>query len=124
MKYDLSSELELKKFKVYSARLQVQQRKVELKEIKKPRSLKAQKYLQVCIKAYAEHFDFTTDEAKTVLKRAAGNLMYEKAGYKFLKSLADLDEEELSGFIDFVREYAEENGLYIETSDEHLSNFW
>lgn len=124
MKYDLSKELDLKKAKAYFANMQVRQKKIELKAIQKPKNLKAQKYLQVCIKYYAEHFGFNIEEAKTILKRASKKMMYEKEGYKFLKSLSDLTEEELSDFIDFVRAYAKENGLYIESSDEHLSRSW
>ena len=124
MKYDLSNELDLKKAKVYFARLQVQQRKVELKEIKKPKNLKPQKYLRVCIKAYAEHFDYTTKEAEVRLKRKAPGMIYTKHGEKFLRPIEDLTDTQLSDFIDFVRSEANELGLYIETADEHLANFW
>ena len=49
-------------------------------------------------------------------------MVYEKNGLKFLKKTSKLDNLECSKFVEFVRNYAGLQGLYIPTSEEYLTN--
>ena len=94
---------------------------VELKQVRKRRSIDQNSYLHVCITLYAIHFGYTIDEAKTLLKRLCNFMVYEKNGQKFLKRTRDLDTKEMTTFIDFIRTHASIEGCHIPTSDQYLT---
>ena len=70
---------------------------------------------------------YTIVEAKTMLKRMYSNaepsMVYQKKGYKFLRSTTTMNTKELTCFIEWIRNYAAtEAGIYIPTSEEYLIN--
>ena len=70
---------------------------------------------------------YTIVEAKTMLKRMYSNaepsMVYQKKGYKFLRSTTTMDTKELTNFIEWIRNYAATDGcIYIPTSEEYLIN--
>ena len=95
---------------------------VEFKEVRQKRSVNQNAYLHVCITLYAIEFGYTIEEAKTHLKRNCEFMKYEKKGEIFVKRTRYMDSKELTNFIDWLRTYASQNGCYIPTSEEYLTN--
>lgn len=122
MKYSLSNQHELRLFKDKVNQLIEKLADVELKIVRKQRTIRQNSYLHVCITLFAIHFGYTIDEAKTLLKRKCGFMTYEKNGTKFLRSTVKLDTLEMIQLIDFIRTFASIEGCYIPTSEEYLEN--
>lgn len=96
---------------------------IHLKEKPIKRTISQNSYIHVLFNLFAIEFGYTLAEAKTLLKRQFSDMMiYEKNGEKFLKGTSDLDKDECQVFIEKVRTYSAENGLYMPTSEEYLEN--
>jgi hypothetical protein len=120
MKYNRLDKFQENKLQ---ARLEATKDKiVEFKEVRQKRSLTQNAYLHVCITLYAIEFGYTLNEAKTDLKRECSFMRYEKNGKQYLKETSKMDSKELTNFIDWLRNYASQNGCYIPTSEEYLTN--
>jgi len=120
MKYNRLDEFQENKLQ---ARLKATKDKmVEFKEVRQKRSVNQNAYLHVCITLYAIEFGYTIEEAKTHLKRNCEFMKYEKKGEIFVKRTRYMDSKELTNFIDWLRNYASQNGCYIPTSEEYLTN--
>lgn len=122
MIYDLSKQYDLKKFNTKVESFLKNKATVDMREIKEVRSLSQNAYLHVIISLFGIEFGYTLDESKTLLKRKCDFMRYEKNGTQFLKQTSKMDKEELKQFIDWIRNYAGVNGLYIPTSEEYLHN--
>jgi hypothetical protein len=122
MLLDLSNPTDLKKAETYFLKLVGSKEKIELKKITKKRSLNLNSYLHVAITLFAIEYGYTLDEAKTLLKRLCGFMVYEKEGVKFLKKTSKLDNIECSDFLTWIRNYASQQGLYIPTPEEYKLN--
>ena len=120
MKLDLSNPIDQNKAVTYITSLIEGEKLIELKEIRKVRTLKQNSYLHICITLYAIHFGNTLEEGKTDLKRECSFMRYTKNGNIYLKSTAKLDTKELTDFIEWVRNYSSQNGCYLPTSSEYL----
>ena len=122
MKYSLSIELDknnaLSRFK----RLLELEVDIELKQIRKSRTVKQNAYMHVCIALFAIEFGNTLLEAKTDLKRECPFMRYEANEKQYLKQTSKMDSKELTNFIDWIRTYAGKQGLYIPTADEYHEN--
>lgn len=92
---------------------------VELKRKIKRRSIPLNSFLHVCISIFAIEYGYTLEEAKTLLKRKCSFMVYEKNGIKFLKKTSKLDNLECSKFVEFIRNYASQQGLYIPDASEY-----
>lgn len=121
MKYDLSLPLDKNKARLAFEKHLKKGNKIELKKINPTRSISQNNYLHVCISLAAIHFGYSLEEMKIVFKRES-NMYYEKFGQKFLLSTADLKVDEMTGFIDYIRTKCGQDGCYIPTSEEYLSN--
>ncbi len=96
---------------------------VEVKELRKKRTISQNSYMHVLFTLYGIETGYTSEEAKTVLKRECVKLMvYDKDGEKFLRSTADLSKDECQVFIDWVRNFASSQGIYLPSSEEYLEN--
>jgi hypothetical protein len=122
MKYDLSINKDLKNAEFYFSKLVNSKAKVEIKKIIPNRSISINSYLHVCISLFAIEFGYTLEEAKTLLKRKCSFMIYEKKGMKFLKKTSKLNNKECSEFVEWIRNYSSENGLYIPDADEYKTN--
>lgn len=120
MKLDLSNPLDQNKSITYLTKLIEGGKQVELKEIRKSRTIKQNSYLHVIITLYAIHFGSTLEEAKTDLKRECSFMRYENNGNVYLKSTAKLNTKKLTDFIEWLRNYSAMNGCYLPTSEEYL----
>lgn len=116
------NELEVKKAKQYFNKLLTSYSKFELSKITPKRTLKLNSYLHVCINIYAIEFGYTLKEAKTYLKRICPFMVYEKNGQKFLKETSKMNSQECSEFIEWVRNYSAQEGLYIPDAEEYKLN--
>ena len=122
MTFDLSNKDDISKAKIKFETLLLSNKKIELKEIKKRRSLSQNKYFYVVVTLYAIAYGSTVEEAKTDLKREYG-LIYTKNNKKYLISSADLDSLIMTKFIEYIRtKAAKELNTYIPTSEEYLIN--
>lgn len=122
MKYDLSNSLELRKYETRSDELKKAGSKVDFTKTGENRTVKINKYLHVCINLYAIEFGYTSNEAKTDLKRYCPFMIYEKNGKKYLVETSKQTNEECSKFVEWIRNYASNQGLYIPDADEYKSN--
>jgi len=122
MKFNPLIELDLKKAKERFDYLCSKGKPFELTALRKSRSLSQNSYLHVVISLYAIEFGYTLNESKTDLKRECGFMTYEKGNSRYLRETSKMNSVELTTFIDWIRNYASLNGLYIPTSDEYLTN--
>jgi hypothetical protein len=122
MKLDLNTSLGLNKFKTYCKKLIESKAMVDLKKIQPKRTVKQNSYLHVCITLFAIETGYNIDEAKTHLKRNCNFMIYDKGKEKFLKRTRDLDTKELTDFIEWIRDYAGQHGMYIPSSEEYIQN--
>ena len=127
MKYDLTNSIDAASAQLYLNKLIEEGAKVELKKIRGKRTLKQNSYFHVVITIFAMELGYTIEEAKTMLKRMYSNaetsMVYQKKGYKFLRSTTTMDTKELTYFIEWIRNYAATDaGIYIPTSEEYLIN--
>lgn len=120
MKLNLKEEIDQSKAVTYLTKLLEGEKLIELKEIRKVRTLRQNAYLHVIITLYAIEFGSTLEEAKTDLKRECSFMRYENNGRHYLKSTAKLDTKELTEFIEWLRNYSSLNGCYLPTSEEYL----
>lgn len=124
MKFNLSIPLEAQKAEGYFKTLCEKKNIVELKRVSPKRSLNQNSYLHLLIGAFAQHFGYRLEEAKTIYKRDANPdlYVYEKNGAKFLRSSADLSTEEMAKSIDRFMQYSAEAGyaLPLATDQEWL----
>ena len=122
MKFNTAIESDLNKAKVRFEYLCEKQKIIELTASRKPRSINQNSYLHVVITLYAIEYGYTLNEAKTDLKRMCGFMTYEKNNSRYLKETKKMNSLELTEFIDWIRNFASQNGLYIPTSDEYKEN--
>lgn len=124
MKLDLSKPFDINRAKVYLEKLSLDGKQIELKEIRKARTIQQNKYLHVCISLFAIHFGYNLEEAKTHLKRSCDFMRYVKpqTDETFLKRTRDMDTKELTGFIEWIINHAGINGCHIPTPEEYKTN--
>ena len=122
MKFDLNINLDRNKYDTYSDKLKLSNSKVELKKLGANRSISINSYLHVCITLFAIEFGYTLAEAKTMLKRECDFMVYEKNGLKFLIETSKQDNAECSKFVEWIRNYASKQGLYIPDAEEYKEN--
>lgn len=122
MKFDTNITYEASQAKTRLDYLILNGKKIELKEIRKPRSVVHNAYAHVVISLYAIHFGHMLYEAKIDLKRLCPFMKYTKNGKKYLVQTSKQNSKELSEFIEWIRNLAGKNGCYIPTSKEYLLN--
>lgn len=122
MKYDLSNSLDQNSAKTYFDKLILKNSKIELKAIQGKRSISINSYLHVCITLFAIEFGYTLAEAKVLLKRECGFMVYEKNGQRFLVETSKQNNEECSKFVEWIRNYASKQDLYIPDAEEYKQN--
>lgn len=122
MLLDLSNKLDREKAKAYINKLFMDNSKIELKKIGQKRSLKINAYLHICLTLYAIEFGYTIEEAKTFFKRKCDFMIYEKNGEKYLRKTSKLDNAECSKFVEFIRNFASQQGCYIPDAEEYKEN--
>ena len=119
---DLNNTIDVKKAHSYLLKLLEGKNKIELRKITAKRTLNLNKYLHICISLFAIEFGYTLEESKILLKRYCNFMIYEKNGVKFLKQTSKLDNKECSEFVEWIRNYSANKGLYIPDAEEYKTN--
>lgn len=123
MKFNLKIDREVERARAYFEGLVAKGSLAEVKKLSPKRSLPQNNYLHLLLGAFAAHFGYTLEEAKTLYKRVSKDVYaYEKNGQAFLRSSADLSKEEMAKSVDRFREYSDEQGypLPLATDTEWL----
>jgi hypothetical protein len=120
MKYNLAYSFDANSARVYLDNLIADQKQIELSVIREKRSRSQNNYLHVVITLWAIHTGYTLQEAKDYLKDTCEFMHYEKNGHMFRVETSKHDSKELTGFIEWIRNYsAKECGYYIPTPEEY-----
>lgn len=119
MKYDLSKEQDRISAQVRLNKLKADGSMIELKKLNPKRTIQQNSYIHVIFALFGIEFGYTLDEAKTLLKRECNFMTYEKSGTKFLRHTSQMQTDELTKFIDWIRTYSAQNGLYLPTPEEY-----
>jgi len=122
MKFNLSNPIDKNKFDNRVKYLRDNNKNVELKEIRKKRTLNQNSYLHVLISLYCIEFGYNREEGKVHLKRLCDFMRYDKNGEVFLKRSRDLNTKEMTIFIDWIRNHSSMEGCYLPTSEEYLTH--
>lgn len=120
MKYDLTKSTDLISVQVRLNKLKSDGSVVELTKVTPKRTIQQNKYIHVLFSLFGMEFGYTLDEAKTLLKRECSWCTYEKNGKKFLRHTSQMQTDELTKFIEWIRNYSAQAGLYLPTSEEYL----
>lgn len=122
MIYDTSKEIEVNKLLSRLDALLSKKCIIELKEKKKARTLSQNAYLHVCITLFAIESGNHLEDAKQLLKRAC-HFMHTFDGDKIKTKLTrDMDSQQLTDFIEWIRTFSAMQGNYIPTPDEYIQN--
>jgi HD superfamily phosphodiesterase len=122
MIYDTSKEIEINKLLSRLDALLSKKCIIELKEKKKTRTVSQNAYLHVCITLFAIESGNHIEDAKQLLKRAC-HFMHTFDGEKIKTKLTrDLNTQELTDFIEWIRTFSAMQGNYIPTADEYREN--
>ena len=119
MIYNLEKPTDREKFNKRIPGLLEGEKIVELREVRRRRTLDQNSYLHVLFTIWAVEYGYTMQEAKTLIKRRCPFMVYEKNGDKFVKQTSKMDTGELTEFIDWFRSWSSQNGLYLPTPEEY-----
>lgn len=123
MKYDLSNEYQRGKAQEYLAKLcKGMTGGVEIRKIAKRRTLSQNRYYFALITIYGIETGWTRDEMHVNMKREYG-LVYRKNESVYLRSTTTLDTKEMTDYIEFIRNHAGQNGVYLPDADELKQNW-
>ena len=122
MLLDLSLQSDCLKAETYFAKLVKDQSAIEIKKIQKKRTNQQNRYVHALFSLFGLEWGYTTEEAKTVVKRELG-CTYEKNGLYFLSRTSEMNMKELTEFIDRFRNFSASHGLYLPSSDEFDTNY-
>ena len=122
MKYDLQNELDRNRLFSRLDALLKKECIIELKEVKKSRTLSQNAYLHVCISLFAIEFGYDLENAKHILKCACPFMHEFKDEIKIVKQTRKLNTKELTDFIEYIRTFSAMQGCYIPTPDEYIQN--
>lgn len=123
MKYNLSNDAEFQQALEYVHKLAEKGKVVDIVKKEYNRSLPQNAYLHLLLSAFAVHFGYTLEEAKTIYKELNKDIYwYKKKGRVFLRSSSDLDKEEMAKTIDKFMEKSAEGGyeLPLATNQEYM----
>lgn len=120
MKYNLELEHDINSFKTKYNYFLEHKKVVELKEVRKTRSISQNAYLHVLFSLFGIEFGYTLEETKVLIKRQCNFMSYEKNNIKFLRKTSLLNTLEMTNFIEWFRNYSSEQGLYLPSSDEYI----
>ena len=119
MKLNLSIPEEKNRAETYFAKLVKDGAKIELKKISPPRTINQNSYVHVLFTLWGNHFGYTTDEAKQVVKERLG-YTYFKHGTMFYTKTSTMNTKELTRFIDVFRNWSASEGCYLPSAEEYL----
>ena len=125
MVLNLKNRKQLEKFNEYSKKLIKKGCRVELKKLSKARSLPQNNYFHLLCGFFGLEMGLSIIEVKHLIKtdkRICKDLfVYQKRGYEFVKSTAELNEKEFSVVIEKFKNFsANIAGVQLPDANEHL----
>lgn len=123
MLYNLESDIDIQRFDFRIKQLKEKKSKVDLTEKKKNRTIRQNSFLHVLIQLFAIEYGDTLDYCKQFLKLRCQFMHYEKDGFTYLISSAKLNTKELSEWIEWIRNYAGTNGIFLPNADDYNRNW-
>jgi hypothetical protein len=124
MKLRLSNSIDVNKARVYLDSLIKKGADIELKEVRKARSVDQNSFLHSCLAVFCNETGYMMDEAKELFSQMLPEMLrYQKNGFEFRRSTSTLDTKEMSILIDKIRSVcSEELGVYVPDAQEYLIN--
>ena len=122
MKLDLSNPFDKNKAITYLDKLIQRSARIELREFKAKRTIDQNSYFHVCCKLLGDYAGYTVDEMKIIIKDQLEWMSYMKNGHRFYRSSSDLDKGEFTNLIEFTRQFGQEHGCYLPTSEEFINH--
>lgn len=121
MIYDTKNKIEAHRAQEYLTRLIDRGVQVEVKEKRKKRTYKQNRYLHLILTYFGIETGYTLEESKILFKRLNHEIFrYDKNGYAFMKSTKDVSKEEMIKSIDKFKNYsAKEVGVVLPDSDDY-----
>lgn len=115
MKYNLANNAECEKAFEYLTKLAGKEKVVEVKEVRRGRTLPQNAYLHLLCTAFGMQTGYTLEESKQLYKRVNKSLYYYSKDVKgkeisFARSSADLSKEEFAKSIDTFMKWSAEAG--------------
>ena len=123
MKLNLTKPDEANKAEVYFAKLLKDGAKIELKRISPPRSINQNSYLHVLFTLWGNHFGYTVEESKQVVKFTL-EYYYKKGDMRFYDQTSTMTSKELSEFVDKFRNWSASEGLFLPSADDYKLRFY
>lgn len=126
MHFDCSDDRQAQDCAAYLMRLARKGKAVEVVDASRQltRSLPQNRYLHVILAYFAGEYGCTADEAKAIFKRVNRGIFVRdgKAG-AYVRSTADLSQEEMSAAIDAFILFAADGGITIPPAEEYKAVF-
>ena len=123
MLYDFKKDFDIEMYNKRSKELIEKKAIVDLRAKRKKATLSQNSYLHVCINMYAIFVGETLNRTKTDLKRDCSFMVEEYKGKKYLISSSDLNTKELTNWIEWIRNYASVNGVFIPSPEDYRINW-
>lgn len=124
MIYNFQNDYDITKARAYLEKLIEKKKICEITYKAENRSIKQNSYLHSLLNLYAIEVGDRLLEVKTDLKRECPLMVYEKKGKKYLRSSADLDTKEMTDWINWIKNYAGKNGIFLPDADEFERYYW
>jgi hypothetical protein len=122
MTFDTSKEIDRNKLFSRLDALLNKNSIIELKEVKKKRTLSQNAYLHVCITLFAIDYGCDLENAKYLLKSTCPFMHEWKDDFKIVKQTRNMNTQELTEFIEWIRTFSSMQGCYIPTPEEYIQN--
>ena len=119
MKFNLAIKDDATNAHIQLAKLMINKPIIEIREVKKRRSLSQNAFLHLLLGAFGMHFGYTLEEAKLVYKQVnESTYYYEKKGRQFIRSSADLNTAEMTKTIDKFRQKSADAGFPLPSAED------
>lgn len=125
MLLDLNLQFDRELFEKRSKKVLEKRAKIELTEKRELKSLSQWGYLHVCYKMYAIYVGESLEIAKIDLKLECPFMHEIYRGYVRLISSSEIanDTKKMTDWIDWIRNYASMNGVFIPNPDDYRRNW-
>jgi len=118
MIYDLSISSDAKKANARFNKLLEDKDKIVLTKKAKKRTIRQNSYLHALLNLYAIEYGDTLHFCKQDLKLRCEFMHIKKDEFTYVLSSSGLDTKNLSQWIEWIRNYAGKNGIYLPSADE------
>lgn len=122
MNYDLSNTYQKGKFLAEVDRLTEASEYVTLARVPQPRSGNQNRYLHALLGLMSVYTGYTLNEIKDTVKDHFAP-RYFRGGREFVQHTSDMNKEDMTAFIDKVRNWGNSNGFYLPTVEEWQKNW-